>query len=469
MNRRLLVIGLDCLGQEILAASSLAELPHLRKLVESGVAGPLKSTLPPITVPAWTSMLSGRDPGELGIYGFRNRRSFAYDDTVYASSLAVRSPRLWDYVGAAGGRSIVVGVPQTSPPPAILGDLVAGFEAGSSSKTIRSVFTSPPELAQEILKVVDEYIFDVKDFRSVPQEQVLEQVYTMTEKRIRLMKHLLTTRSWDFAMLCEIAPDRLHHCFWHDHDPAHHRYDPHSPYRHAIRSYYRFLDEQLGSLLEVVDVDTAILVASDHGAQPMHGGVCINEVLRQTGWLTLKEEPTAAVPLKAEMVDWSRTKAWGDGGYYARIFLNIQGREPQGTLPIKERNQAREELRALFATLQLPDTPLLHNQVVRPEEIYQRVRGLPPDLLIFFAGLSWRSLGSVGHKRTWLVGNDTGVDEANHAQYGLYALAGPRIPSAVHFPASILDIAPTVLAWMGLPPLENASGQNILSRLERIP
>lgn len=466
MNGRFLIIGLDCLGQEILAPESLAELPHLSRCVEMGVSGPLESTLPPITVPAWTSMVSGRDPGELGIYGFRNRRSFAYDDVVYASSASARAPRLWDYVGEAGGRSVVVGVPQTSPPPSIRGELVAGFEAGSTSKNIRTAFTSPPELAEEVSEVVGEYIFDVKNFRSIPKEQVLEQVYAMTEKRFRLMKHFLSTRSWDFAMLCEIAPDRLHHCFWHDHDPTHRRHNPDSPYRHAIRDYYRFVDEQLGSLLTLVEADTAVLIVSDHGAQSMQGGVCINEVLRQAGWLTLKEDPSSPVPLKADMIDWSNTKAWGDGGYYARIFLNVQGREPQGIIPLKERDKARQELTALLTMLQLSNTQVLNNQVLSPENIYRRVRGLPPDLLVFFDRLNWRSLGSVGHKRTWLVGNDIGVDEANHAQYGLYVLVGPHIPPAVRFPASIMDITPTVLSWMGLPALASASGQDILNKME---
>jgi predicted AlkP superfamily phosphohydrolase/phosphomutase len=76
--------------------------------------------------------------------------------------------------------------------------------------------------------------------------------------------------------------------------------------------------------------DTAVLVVSDHGAQPLMGGICINEWLMANGYLTLKEPPTEVLCLDQAAVDWSQTQVWGAGGYYARIFLNVQGREPQG-------------------------------------------------------------------------------------------------------------------------------------------
>ena len=459
MKTRLLVIGLDCLGSEVLEPQSLAELPHLRSLVEQGISGPLESTLPPITVPAWSAMLSGRDPGELGIYGFRNRRSFDYGDLVYASSASVRWPRLWDHVGAGGGRSIVVGVPQTAPPPAIEGELVAGFEAAGFGPR----YTHPPELAEEIAELVGEYLFDAEDFRNTPRQEVLDRVYAMTEQRCRLMEHLLTSRRWDFAMLCEIGPDRLHHCFWSDHDPAHPRHDPESPYRDAIRGYYRFLDGKLGRLLEVAGSDCFVAVVSDHGAKSMQGGVCINEVLSKSGWLTLKEAPEEPVQLAPDHVDWSRTRAWGAGGYYARIFLNVEGREPQGVIPRDQRDEARRELTRLLEKLELPHGPTLTNEVIWPERTYRRVRGLAPDLLVFFADLGWRSLGSIGHGRLWLRGNDTGVDEANHARDGLFVLAGGGLRHRDGQRASILDIAPTLLRRMGLPVPADLAGSDLLA------
>lgn len=443
----------------MLSVASLAELPNLRRLALAGISGPLESTMPPITVPAWTSMLTGRDPGELGIYGFRNRRTFDYGDLVSASSGMVSFPRLWDYVAEAGGDSIVVGVPQTSPAPAVRGVLVSGFEA-QGLEGITSCH--PADLTSEIDRVVGDYRFDVASFRHSPLDQVLTQIYAMTESRFKLMSHLLNTRHWDFAMLCEIAPDRLHHCFWSYHDPLHPRYKTESLYRNVICDYYRYLDDWIGCLVQLVGPECGVLIVSDHGAKAMLGGVCINEILLETGWLVLREIPSQPIPLQPQLVDWTRTRAWAEGGYYARIFLNIKNREPQGVIPIGQRNEVRLELSRLLETLSLPFGPTIKNDVLWPEDLYRRVRGIPPDLLVFFGGLNWRSLGTVGHGRTWLVGNDTGLDEANHARDGFFLFQGPGVSHRGQR-ASILDIAPTALQWLCLTPPDDLTGTSLLA------
>jgi predicted AlkP superfamily phosphohydrolase/phosphomutase len=98
-----LMIGLDCLVPDVLDGPARELMPTVAAVADAGTGGVLRSTLPPITVPAWTSMLTGRDPGELGIYGFRNRRSYRYGELSRANGTVVRAPRIWDRVGAAGG------------------------------------------------------------------------------------------------------------------------------------------------------------------------------------------------------------------------------------------------------------------------------------------------------------------------------------------------------------------------------
>jgi predicted AlkP superfamily phosphohydrolase/phosphomutase len=167
------------------------------------------------------------------------------------------------------------------------------------------------------------------------------------------------------------------------------------------------------------------------------------------------------------MVDWSRTRAWGEGGYYARIFLNVRGREPEGVIPFEGRDDARRELSELLGTLHLPGGPVLENRVVWPEREYRVVRGLAPDLIVLFAELRWRSLGSLGHGGLWLRGNDTGLDEANHAQDGLYVLRAARAPRGERRRASILDVAPTVLDLMGLDAPADLSGRSLVAAQAR--
>src|SRR5579871_3707037 len=125
MSQRVAVIGLDCADPGLVLDRWLGELPTLRRLVDCGTWGRLRSVDPPITVPAWSCMVSGRDPGELGIYGFRNRTSYEYDALAVADSRSVRVDRVWDRLSHAGKHVVVVGVPQTYPPPHVHGELVS--------------------------------------------------------------------------------------------------------------------------------------------------------------------------------------------------------------------------------------------------------------------------------------------------------------------------------------------------------
>ncbi len=294
--------------------------------MREGMYGPLRSCEPPITVPAWSVMLSGRDPGELGIYGFRNRADYSYERMRIATALDVPHPRAWDLLGEQGLRSVVVGVPQTYPVKPINGWLVSSFLTPPGARQ----WTYPASLAREISQVLggEPYEFDVADFRTEDKDRLLESIYRMTEKRFRVLHHLLG-KPWDFSMFVEIGVDRIHHGLWKYMDPTHPKHMPGNPYQNAIHDYYVYLDREIGRLLDRLDGQTRVLVVSDHGAQPMMGGFAINEWLIREGYLVLKEYPDRLTPFIKAEVDWSRTVAWGSGGYYARVHLNVRGREPQ--------------------------------------------------------------------------------------------------------------------------------------------
>ena len=455
--KRLLVVGWDGVPAEVLQPGSLAQLDNLRSLVGRSISGPLRSTVPPITIPAWTSMFSGRDPGELGLYGFRNRVSPEYGSMKRADSTSVLVPRLWDLVGRAGRPSIVVGVPQTYPPPHVRGDLVAGFDTPAELESA----TSSPALAAEIRELVGEYHFDASDFRDAPRARTLARIRQMTEARVRVMRHLLGTRPWDLAIYCEIGPDRMHHCFWSDHDPAHPNHQPGSEFAGAIRDYYQLLDRGLGQILEQVNDRTSVLLVSDHGAKAMQGGICINELLRRTGWLTLKTEPKSVTALEPDMIDWSRTRAWAYGGYYARVFFNVAGREPHGVIPPERLDQEKASLGEVLARIRLPDGTEVATEIIDPSSHFAAARGFPPDLMLFFGDLDYRSLGSVGGGEIWQRGNDTGLDEANHSWDGVFVWCPAGGTAARTVPAGILDVAPTALSDLGIPAPRGLTGRSI--------
>ena len=191
-------------------------------------------------------------------------------------------------------------------------------------------YTHPPDLRAEIEALVGSYQVDVRNFRSDDRDRILAEIYAMTEQRFAVCRHLLETRSWDFFMVVEIGLDRLHHAFWRFMDPDHPRHEPDHRYSDVIRSYYAYLDDEIGELLEHFDDDTAVIVVSDHGARPMEGAICVNEWLREEGYLVLREEPNGPIAFRDAEVDWARTRAWGEGGYYCRLCLNVEGREPRG-------------------------------------------------------------------------------------------------------------------------------------------
>jgi predicted AlkP superfamily phosphohydrolase/phosphomutase len=447
MSRKVAVIGLDCAAPSLVFDRWPDALPNLRRLIDAGTWGRLPSVDPPITVPAWTCMLSSRDPGQLGIYGFRNRADHGYDSLTVADSRAVRVDRVWDHLGRAGKRVIVVGVPQTSPPVPVNGELVSCFLTGD---TRREPYTYPPGLRAEVERLVGVYRVDVENFRSDDRDRILAEIYAMTEQRFALCRHLLRTRPWDFFMVVEIGLDRMHHAFWRFMDPAHPQHEPGHRYRDVIRAYYAYLDDEIGELLESFDEETVVLVVSDHGARPMEGAICVNEWLAQEGYLHLHEVPQARTPLRRAAVDWSRTRAWGEGGYYCRLCLNVRGREPEGVVDPADYEALRDELASRLEQLGGPDGRPIGTRVFRPEELWRERRGIAPDLIVYFGDLAWRSNGSLGHGRHWTFENDTGPDDANHDRDGICILAGPGVPAGRRDDMTIYDVAPTILTLAGV-------------------
>src|SRR5581483_7737681 len=161
-----------------------------------------------------------------------------------------------------------------------------------------------------------------------------------------VIRYLMSTREWDYVQLVEIGLDRIHHGFWKHHDPQHRQHDPSSEFRNVVTDYYLYLDEEIGKTLELIDEETGVLVVSDHGAQRLDGGFCVNEWLCREGLLVLNEYPKTVTPFAKLSVDWSRTKVWSEGGYYARFFFNVKGREPNGTIEQADYETFRDEMKA---------------------------------------------------------------------------------------------------------------------------
>ncbi|MFZ5866466.1 MAG: adenylyl-sulfate kinase [Thermodesulfobacteriota bacterium] len=463
---RVAVIGLDGVPPAMIFDRAGADLHTLCRLMEHGIWGPLRSTDPPITVPAWTSMTTGKDPGELGLYGFRNRQDHDYRGLVTANAAQVKASRVWDYLDEADKTSILLGIPQTYPPRPHRGITISGFLAPE----LHGPSTFPEEIAVELQEITGgRYRTDVEGFRTKERSRLLEDLYSMLDARFQAAGHLLIHKPWDFFMMVEMATDRLHHAFWKDSNPEHPLFRAGNPYEHAIRDFYAYLDKRLGSLLALLDDDTTVLVVSDHGTRNNVGGVLINQWLMNNGFLVLKNPPGKETNLKPEMVDWERTRAWSDGGYYARIFLNVRGREPSGVVDLADYEAVRTELAELLQTIPDEKGRPMANRVLRPEELYQACNNVPPDLIVYFDDLNRRSIGTVGAEQFSVALDADTPDGANHDPAGIFICTrmaelrrGIRKDRRVEG-ASVLDITPTILHEFGLTAPEDLCGRDLMA------
>jgi predicted AlkP superfamily phosphohydrolase/phosphomutase len=435
---RMIVIGLDCAPPELVFHRYRDAMPNVRALMERGVWGPLRSSEPPITVPAWACMMSGRDPGELGLYGFRNR-IVGSTDLRLATGKDVRVKRVWDWLGEHGYRVAVLFVPLTSPPTPVRGHMVSGFMHPGGD----TPWCFPRSLERELESRFGAYLADVEDFRSDDLDRIYREIVAMTDQHFEVAQWVWEEKDPDFMMMVEIGVDRFHHAFWRHIDPEHPSHEPGNPYAELGREYYARLDAHIGRLWAMGDSQTSIIVVSDHGARAMLGGFCVNEWLIKRGHLTLRKAPREQTPWSKVQVDWSRTTAWAEGGYYGRIFINVAGREPEGIVPPTELRRVRESLRRDLEALQDEQGVSIPTLVRVPEEAYREVRGFPPDLMVYFDDLRLRAIGSVGHDRLIVAENDTGPDTCNHAWHGIHVHAGPTPPERVdtlyEIPATILN------------------------------
>ena len=454
---RVVIVGWDSAPPDICFGALASRLPHLSALRERGCWGRLRSSDPPITVPAWTCMLTSKNPGGLGFYGFRNRRPGGYDTDWIATNAAVKSPRVWDYLGEAGLSCCAHAVPQTYPVKPINGMLVADFLTPSTD----SDFTYPLSLKEELNRVCNGYQIDVEGFRTDDKAALLTQIYAVTDKHHLASMYLLDQKPWDFFMSVEMGCDRLQHGFWKYCDPHHPKYEAGNPFETCIDDYYIHLDQELGEVVEKVGPDALVLVVSDHGAKAMQGSLNLNDFLIREGLLVLKQEVPPKSRLKPDVIDWSRTRAWAWGGYYARVFLNVAGREPQGTVPAGDYERVRDEVAALIEAIPDDQGRPMKTRAYRPSELFTGPYvDQAPDLMVYFDELNWRAGQDLNNPELYSFDTEIGPDDAVHDYEGIFAMAGPGVASAGQLSGlQLMEVAPTVLHHLGQPVPEGMEGK----------
>jgi predicted AlkP superfamily phosphohydrolase/phosphomutase len=435
-GRKVVVLGPD--GTPLSLIRRLieqGELPNFARVFGEGSVRPMTSAIPAVSSVAWSSFMTGQNPGKHGIYGFLDRLPNTYD-TYIPNSRAMRSETLWEILSRHGKRVVVMNVPVTYPPRQVNGILVCGFLAPNIEKG-----SYPPQIGQQLKRMG--YRLDVDPWQArEDKDKFLEDLYYTLDKREEAMVHFIESAEWDFFMLQIMETDRLHHFLWEQMETGDQKYGP------AFLKLYQKMDGLLGRLYDRLDGDTTLFVMSDHGFTLMKKEVYINRWLEDKGWLSFSKRPPDS--LKDIHPD-ARAYSMDPG----RIFVNVKGREPGGGVQLgPEYEQVRKDIIASLSGLTDPDTgePMIEG-VYRREEIYSgECYAQAPDL-VAMPCRGYDLKGSI--KKDVLT--DRGVINGAHTyDDAMLYIQGQQIQKDE---VRIVDVMPTILHLMGVPIPQDVDGE----------
>jgi predicted AlkP superfamily phosphohydrolase/phosphomutase len=513
MARRLLVIGLDGATFDLFGP----DLPHLTRLMGQGVWSPLRSTLPAMTFPAWSTFMTGVNPGKHAIFDFTVRRPNSYA-LEFVNATYRRRPTIWQLLSQAGLRVGVIGVPTTYPPETVNGFLISGFDSPVTT-AINASFVYPQHLYGEIKGAVGAYqITGFQELRIGPgwHRAALASLQTVLTKKLQIAEFLMTNQAWDCFMVLFGESDTVGHHYWAFHDPQSPRHDPAgaAEFGGAIRTIYRQLDQAVGSLLATAGDEVNVIILSDHG----FGGssdkiIYLNRWLAQQGYLTFKpsrsrlnQGVTRAKDLGLRLlpsrlqerffrwaggrwaglleshsrfgaIDWPASRAFSEeSNSLPGIWLNVRGREPAGTVaPGAAYESLRSELIAALQNIRDPDTgQAIIVRAHRREAIYWGpFVEKAPDIVLELnldRGYSYTCLSSQGQAGAALRrlspaeywGAKGASMNGSHRPNGILIMAGPDITGQLANP-SLADLAPTILRLLDVPLLPDFDGRSLLA------
>jgi predicted AlkP superfamily phosphohydrolase/phosphomutase len=482
---RVIVMGLDGATYDLMLPwVKEGYLPTFKRLMEEGSWGELQSTMPPLTGPAWSSFITGKNPGKHGIYDFMDRSPQGYDwHTINATHRDGRS--LWRLLSDQGRKVVVFNVPVTYPPEAVNGVMISGYLTPPKAED----FIFPPTLKRELYEKVGPHstFFPGILYSLGREDKFIRAVDEMTDRTIRAMDFLLDQRPWDFFMGVFQSPDLLQHCLWKD--------LAHPVLGKAVRDQYQKIDRYLENLLPRLGEQTVLLILSDHGFGGLKRQVFLNTWLLSKGFIKLKSTPmvrvkkaifdAGLVPMKVhklsirlgmdlsdqlienqeglfsflnravlsfEDIDWEKTVAYAIGN--KGIYINLEGREPKGYVkPGADYQKILEKIQEDLHQMRDPKTDeLIVDRVFVKEEIYSGPY-LPcaPDLFPVSKGFQYHLRGDyLFMSNHWI--EDLWLAYGFHRPNGIFMAFGPGIKKGHRVEGKrIIDLTPTILPLMGVP------------------
>lgn len=498
-NKRVLILGLDGATWDVLRPlMAEGRMPRLKSAVEAGTHGILFSTVPPITPAAWTTFLTGRQPGAHGILDFERYEPFA-NRLRFNNTLTVEHVRnLWRILSDHGLRVGSVNVPMTFPAFPVNGFLISGFETPG----VESDFVYPAELRNDILSRWPDPTLDENWRRRLLSsrrafDENLRYITASFHQGYEMTRYCADRFGWDCLMVVLKLVDNLQHKTWRYIDP---RWRDRDPWRSSrVVEAFAELDSAVGRFLDYARESSAVtLIVSDHGHGSLEGKIQANLLLHRWGYLALRpgakglakmqhvlkrfRGPTQSPSREGEVlhdlpVDFSRTRACVmHAGMAGFLYINLQGRQPCGIVPPNQYEKLRSELQERLSgpecRIRSPggEAVSLFTRVDRPEDLYgcrREDRPWLPDLIL----TPHRPLAVVRRIRgrnpvRWLRYRKI---EGTHRPEGIFVAVGPGIAAGRRVNPGLADCAPTVLTLLGLPVPDDMEGTVIADVFENPP
>jgi predicted AlkP superfamily phosphohydrolase/phosphomutase len=471
MSDRVLLIGLD--GGTFATLDPLMDqgiMPFLKGFVAAGVRATLRSVIPPLTPPGWTSLITGRTPGNHGVMDFFR---FESPDTHYlrlVDSRDVKCETLWSIVGRQGLRATVLNFPLMTPPRPLAGNAVPGWAPWRHLPRL----CFPRDLYERIKTVpgfnVQELAMDLKLEGKAIEGSAKEEYEDWILFHIRrerqwfeILRYLMQEDPCDLTAVLFDGVDKLQHLLWRFIDPASMAVHP-SPWEHNIRelclSYFRQLDELLAQTVAMAGPSAWVFLASDHGFGPSTEVFYLNTWLHQQGYLAwgadAAEDTSEAgrlgvgrISQTPSMIDWSRTTAYGLTPSSNGVHIDVAGRRGRSGIDPQEYETLRSRLQdQLYHITDAVTGERVISEVWTRETAFPGAQvGRAPDLT-----LSLRDGGFVSILKSDVVLKPRPEVVGTHRPEGIFVAKGPGSRSGLALrDLSITDVAPTLLYALGLP------------------
>ncbi len=487
---RFLVIGLDGATFDVINPwLEEGRLPCLQKLIESGVSGPLRSTILPGTPIAWSSFSTGKNPGKHRIFEFMRRVPGTYNMAPTNAANRI-GPDLWTILSSHGKNVGILNVPYTYPPIMVNGYIITGMMTPHRL----CEYTFPQSLAQELDSALGGYQIHPKEaFNDLNISGFLKDLFQYTEHRTKAALYLLKNKPWDFFMVVLNGTDRITHSLFKYLDPHHQYYSPQKAeiWAHYVADYFTKVDQCCSRIIEAAGDNVTIMIVSDHGMRSLHGYVHLNNYLLARGYLQFKKTWLTRIKtalfrigftperlyrllirlklakLRKRMdkgktrgllkrfsvsfgdVDWRKTSAYQlIGGH---LYLNVKNREPQGLVsPNEEYFQLRNQLSKELKQLTDPNTGqrLIEHVWFREEVYHGEYVEEAPDIL-FLPAEPYSRFTEYEFASNKLVSKPPGIS-GDHSMNGIFIFNGPGVKSGYQIKdAQIIDCAPTILYSLG--------------------